>query len=189
MPTITDRVAASDDDCGSYPTGQFSTILTSQYLGNDGDWNHSGLRFTLNVPNGATITSATLTFTALLNLSADTVRVKIHYEDANDPADFSGDNYTTFEARVRSAIAYDWDFTTNWSVGETYETPNIATVIQALVNEAYWATSEHVVILIDDDSSTANAYRRAMSYDEDPTKAALLTVIYTLPEKGFSAIF
>jgi len=189
MPTVTDQIATSADDCGSYPTGQFSITWANTYIGNDGDWNHSGLRFTLNVPNGAIITEAIITFTASDNQAQDTVRNKIHYEDANDPSDFSGDNYASFEARTRSSTSYDWDFTDNWSTNIEYDTPNFAIVIQALVNEAYWASGEHVVILIDDDSSDSNAYRKAHTYDSNPNYTAVLKVTYTTIEKGFTTIF
>jgi len=178
-PTVTPAVGANADDALSWEGGNFGTTY-DVYLGNYFDeWNNNGLRFQLNVPNGATISEAKLTFTASATLSDDTVRVKIAYQDANDPSDFSGDTYTTFEARTRSATGVDWDFTANWSTDSTYDSDDISTVIQALVNEDYWAANEHCVIFADDDGSTSYAYRTAYSYDNSSSDAVVLTVVYT----------
>jgi len=136
------------------------------------------MRFTLNVAAGATITAASITFTANANQSGDTVRVKIYYEDTNNPGDFSGDDAAAFDARTRSAASVDWDFTTDWVDGTEYESVDITSLIQALVNEAYWSSGEHVVIIVEDDGSDSSAYRKADGYDSDSAAAPLLSVTY-----------
>jgi len=179
MAIVTPQVGAAGDNVSRYGATDLDLNIR-YYIGNDGGYNNTGLRFTLNVPAGATINSAKLTFVARENLTADTVRNKISYQDANDPADFSGDSYSDFDSRARSAATVDWDFTTNWAEGNSYDTDDIATVIQALVNEAYWASGEHCVIFVDDDSSDTNAYRTACQHGYgDGSDAAVLTVDYT----------
>ncbi len=189
MPTVNTRVASPNDTALTYPDLGFDqpSILYLGNLAGEGDWNHSGLRFTLNIPNGANIVAASLTFTASESLTTDVVRVKIHYEDANDPADFTGDDYTSFEARSRSAISADWDFTTNWVTDSEYTSGDIANVIQALVNEPYWATGEHCVIFVEDDDSDNTAYRLAHGITPNEAKFPVLNVTYGVG--GYTHIF
>lgn len=167
--------------CGlSYPTSQYDYI-SDPYLGNDGNWNHCGLYFpAVTIPYGAVITSAKVTFTAMDNKTADTVRIKISYQDADNPAIFfAGETYAQFEARARSADKLDWDFTTDWVSGSTYDSADITAVIQALVNEATWTNGDGVVLFFDDDSSSANALRTAYQ-TTDASKAPLLTIEYSI---------
>ena len=178
MPTVTPRVAAGDDDIVAW-NGSVSLNSSNIYIGNDGSSNNNGMRFTLNVPNAATIVEAYLTFVADGSTAADTVRTEISYQDADDPADFSGDDAAAFAARTRSAAVVSWDFTTDWANGLTYDSPSLTALIQALVDEAYWASGEHCVLFIDDDGSDSSAYRLAESYNGSSSEAPLLTVEYS----------
>lgn len=178
-PTVTPSTTASADDALAWTPATLNVLQGDQFFGDDGSTNDSGYRFILAVAAGATISAAKLTFEATASLSADTVRNEITYQDANDPGDFSGDSYADFQARTRSAALQAWDFTTNWISGLDYDTADFAAVIQALVNEAYWASGEHCVILVDDDGSDGNAHRKGASWDHPSGAAPMLTVTYT----------
>jgi len=180
MPTVTPQESSNYDSALTYPPGIFASPNSDgHYIGNDSDWNHAALRVQLNIPPAATITNAYITFTANKNLSTDTVRTNIHYQDADDPADFSADDYASFEARTRSATSVTWDFTTDWVDTNTYNTADITALIQALVNEAYWTQNDHCVLFVEDDGSDTGAYRRAHNYWTDPSSAPILTVDYS----------
>ena len=166
MPTVTDQITAAEDDALSWEGGGFSCFTTTLYLGKDTGWNNSGFRFQLNVPQYAQISAAKVTFTAgEANLSGDTVHVVIQYQDTDNPVDFSGDDFAAFEGRTRSSARVDWDFTTDWVINLQYDSIDFASLIQALVNEAYWSYGDHCVIFFDDDGSDDNAYRRAKDHD------------------------
>lgn len=178
-PVVNPQIAADDDDATSWTPNNCDETANDLFIGDDSADNDVGLRFTLNVAAAATITAATLTFTASANLTDDTVRTKIHYEDANDPGNFNGCTWASFQGRVRSAASIDWDFITNWATDTAYNTDDFAAVIQALVNEAYWASGEHCIMFVDDDGSDANAHRKAYAHNAAPAKAAVLNVTYT----------
>jgi hypothetical protein len=181
MPLVTQRVSDSNDEALAFTPGTLRCPVTiAYYIGNDGAVNDIGMRFQLSVPPGALIVSAKITFTASANLSGDTVRTNITYQDADNPGDFSGESYATFQARARSSTSIAWDFTTNWATGSTYDTVDLTELIQALVDELYWASGEYCVIFVDDDGSDASAYRQAYSYYVDANKAPLLTVEYSI---------
>ena len=181
-PTVTPQVADDDDNvCASHNGAGVLSTEYNLWMGYDGsDYNSVGLRFQLNVPAATTITAAKITFTASESQSGDTVKLGITYQDANDPADFSGDDYAAFIARTRSAAKVDWDFTTNWTQNNTYDTDSIVSVIQALVDEAYWAANEHCVLFCDEDGSDSGAYRIAYSFTNSAAKSAVLTVEYSV---------
>jgi hypothetical protein len=173
-------VGASADDATAWPTTGFTNNNATLFLGNDGGANYNGLRFTnVTIAAGATINSASLSFVASQTRSADTVRLKITYQDADAPANFSADDNTSFMARTRSATGVDWDFTTDWTAGTTYTSVDISTVIQALVDEAYWASGEACVIFVDDDGSSTNGLREAASQDHITYAAPTLDIDYT----------
>ena len=177
-PTVTPRVGASHDDTTAWPPDQIDNF-GNVYIGELGGANFNGFRFTLNVPAGATISAAKLTFRAA-NPGTLGVLSNINYQDANDPGDFNGDSFATFMARTRSAAQQAWDFSTAWTSGNDYDSVDFAAVIQALVDEAYWAANEHCVIFVDDDGSPNGVFREAVSYDTSAANAPLLTVVYTV---------
>jgi len=178
-PTIDPQVGASADDGIAYP-GTFSYITTSgNYLGNDGSYNNTGLRFTISAPQNSTVDVSYLVFTANQLLADDTVHVEISYEDTNDPGNFSSDNETTFNARTRSSSPVSWDFTDNWTIDTEYNSPSLNSLLTALFAETYWAANEHAVFFVDDNSSSTSAYRRAYCYDGSSTLCPVIHIEYS----------
>jgi len=174
-PTIDPQVGASEDDCFVYPS-TITYVHTSFYIGNDGAYNNAGFRIALSVPQNSSIISSYLTFTANSELTADTVRIELSYQDANSPGNFSGDDETSFNARTRSPTTVTWDFTDDWTSESEYESPSLNTMLEALFIESYWDSGDYAVIFLDDDSS--DAYRKGYSYDGSTTKCAVLHIEY-----------
>lgn len=178
------RVAAWADDVYTsngtlYPTGAL-------YVGNSFyiiDYPYaSGMRFLgVAIPVGATITTAYITFTASDNMTADTVRVKLFAEDGATPATFS--TYANFIGRTPTTAQVDWDFTTDWATNSTYNSAEIKTIIQELVNSYDYSAGLNIVLFANDDGSTTgqDTYSKAYSYDDSTSKAPLLHIEYTTP--------
>ena len=149
------------------------------YLGNDGDPNYCGLYFpTIAIPLGASILSSKITYTAYDALTADTVRVKYKFQDAFNPSNFVvTETNAQFLARARSSEFVAHEFTTDWAAGSTYDSPDLSAIIRPLVLRSWWVTGNGIVIFVEDNGSTANAYRDAYQLS-DATKGPLLTVEY-----------
>ena len=133
-------------------------------------------RFTnITVPKGSVINAAKLTFVAQTSVSVATCKVKI-FCNAADNATAPTSN-TTHNGKVRSTAFVSWTVPGQTS-GSSYDTPDIKSVVQEIIDRAGWNSGNALMVLIDDDGSSSGAYRLERSYDGFPATAALLTIDY-----------
>lgn len=138
----------------------------------------SGVRFSsMMIPQAATIQFAHLKVVASDTVSVTTVNADIKVEDTDNALPFT--TGANFAARVRSAIKVDWDNISGWTAGVTYQSPEIKTLIQRIVNRPGWQAGNAMVIFIEDDTSSADAYREFASYDHLTYVQAQLCVYFT----------
>ena len=194
--TVTIQVAASADDMTVYSSSGVWTMdaLNYGYLF-AGSYSASvyqygtGMRF-LNVaiPQGATIQSAKITFKANINEAGTTCNSKFVGDKETNAATFS--TLADFQSRrgtdvggannnLRTTASVSWAISA-WTSGTSYDSPDISTVIQEIVNQGGWASGNAMAIFWDDFSnlSTATALRAANSYDSSSSNAPILTVSY-----------
>jgi hypothetical protein len=193
MATLDLQVAASADDCNKYYAAgwQFYLALgqSSLYVGGyDATYYQfgCGLRFlNVTIPQGATITAAYLTVTAWDagggNLAAQWYS-KIRGQAADNAAIFS--TLADFDARdwvVATPVA--WSGNTAWTDDIEYQSPEIKTLIQAIVNRAGWTSGNALALSWDDfDNQSAHSLNRrcVWEYDGSTTKAVKLHIEYTV---------
>ena len=142
-----------------------------------------GMRFTnITIPQGATITEAYLTLRCS-NTGQGATNSRISAEDVDDAPTFA-DNKTTFDTRwaARTTARVDWDAIPDWTLNNDYNSPEIKTVIQEIVDRGGWSSGNDIVIFWDDfeDRSTLGSgsepRRFAWSYDGTSTYAPKLVV-------------
>jgi len=137
----------------------------------------SFLRFTtVPIPAGATITGAYLQLKAYSSVSTTTCKVKIHFEAADNPtapttgSDLAGRSLGT---------GVSWTIPA-WTADTWYDSPEIKTALQAVINRGGWSNNNALQVHIVDDSSSAGAYRQGSSWDRgDHSHVAKLIVTYT----------
>ena len=140
---------------------------------------YGGIRFqTVNVPKGATIT------TAYLELYGDTggscsptsTSALIEGEDTDDAAAFTSlDNYN---GRTRTSASVAWT-PGSWSYGDWNTSAEIKTIIQEIVNRGGWAANNDLVIFLGDNSNPSGRRISAYTYDyDDNTKGPKLHIEY-----------
>lgn len=146
-----------------------------------------GLRFqNVNIPAGATITNATIQFTASANSTTTTVNALIHGEAADSAATFAASS-NNISSRTTTSANVAWNSIGSWTSGATTNatTPNLSSVVQEIVDRDGWISGNSMAFIISDNGSTAGiAGRQARSFDTTttgPTSAALLTVSYQAP--------
>ncbi len=192
---ISKRTTASTDDCLMTYNGSAWTFITAGtyqiagYLYSTVKYRGGGMRFRdVDIPAGATITAATITFTANLAYSNDNMKTRFRCELDGTPDTFS--DLANYESRYDSSAwggdfsqvtsAVDWDFTTNWVVDSTYTSPSLVSIVQSLVDTVGNVTD--IVIFWDDHlgAGTQADYtqRAAYNYDGSATKAPLLSITY-----------
>jgi len=182
--TLDRQVGASSDDALAWwqnSAWQWN-IAESQWVGDAGDGRSKaggGMRFTnVTIPQGSTITTAYLTFRARTTRTQTPIYSKIRGEAADNAAQFS--DYANYSGRARTTAQVLWNDIPAWTAGNDYNSPEIKTVIQEIVNRAGWAAGNALVIFWDDhDGNTSAGIRHAQSYNMDATNAPKLHIEYS----------
>jgi hypothetical protein len=198
-PTVDIKVGASTDDCFTlYRTSWQDLFLTDGYnfVGKYlSDWSKAGcgMRFLgVNIPSGATINSSHITFTAYNTSQTNgTVNSYIIGELSTSPATFS--NLADYQARrgtsvggannnKRTSTKVAWDDIPKWSYPNTYDSPEIKTVVQEICDLG--AVTDMVLWWDDHDGRTTGStslsiVRWAQSYDFSSTNCPQLYIDYT----------
>lgn len=146
---------------------------------------------TVNIPQGATINSASFSGTCSTSFTGTDCRTKIDAIAEDNPSGFSGSSYANFMARARTTAKVDWDISSVWAVGSIQTSPDISTVIQEIVNRSGWVANNSMVIVWSDDGSpdTANNLRRMAHYNHATYNPPHLDISYTAAPVGTGVAF
>jgi len=133
-----------------------------------------GLRFeNVQIPQGATITSAYLEFTTDETDSQETI-VTIHGEDSDNAAPFDEWGFYDLSSRPLTDASVEWNIPAWTQVGEQQQSPDIKSIVQEIVNRSGWSAGASMVFTID-----GSGRRVAKSYEGEATAAPLLHITYT----------
>ena len=147
------------------------------------------LRFdSLQVPPGAQIIQAYIQFTSYsANSSEDLFDFAIAVEDTADsaPLPVAADEETNYAASSRAVNgsirwASDVDNRLLWhsenTADESQRTPDLSILVQQTINQSGWQYGNAIAFML---QGTGN--RIAVSYENNPAKAAVLHITYTAP--------
>ena len=115
----------------------------------------------LDIPQGATITNAYIKFKAGETDSAAT-NITFHAEDVDSALMFSSANYDV-SSRVLTDNSVTWNNVEAWETGNYYETPDLSSVIQEVIDRGGWNQGASDLVIIATGSS--GAARVADSFD------------------------
>lgn len=154
--------------------------------GNDdlelGDKDAVGWRFTnVAIPEGATITAAYLTMTAERS-SSGAANFDIMIEDDGSASAFSGGNDLTDRDYVNQTV--DWNFSNSWSTGQTYESADVSSLVQAVVDGDTQGDGTYNLVFKLDGSGV----RRAEPEEKSNAVATKLTVEYSTGDGDLNVI-
>ncbi len=160
-------LAHEDDDIEEYSSG-YITNNHSQF--NMGYGQKNALRYyDLGIPQGATIVSAHVEFTASQN-NDNHLMMRISGEDADNPSRFGTSRYTvTNKLTNRTTAHVDWEMfhTDNWVYGRQYNTPDLGPIIQEIVNRGDWDPNDALVLLFEHTGGTPHYGHRAGTLRRD----------------------
>ncbi|MBA2665516.1 MAG: hypothetical protein H0U69_00610, partial [Trueperaceae bacterium] len=141
----------------------------------------NAVRFTgLVVPDGSWVEHAEVVFTADGNSSGPlTLVVYGEASDAAEPFVQDPDRVGTgdLSSRPATAAVVEWSTDEPWRSGEQYATPDIAAIIQEIVDRPGWRSGAPIVVLID--GTGEETFRRALAYEGargEPDRVPLLRV-------------
>ena len=152
-PIILDVPITASSDDAEERGGALSMSLTSSDLElvDDGSREQTvGLRFTgITIPNGATIVNAYVQF-QVDEVDSGTASLTIHGEDNDNAGTFTSVN-GNISSRTLTATSVGWspvDWTTVGEAGVDQRTPDIASVIQEIVDRIGWVSGNSLAIII-----------------------------------------
>jgi hypothetical protein len=137
-----------------------------------------GLRFNgLSIPQGATITNASIQLTAAASSSA-AVNLTIKAQAADNPGTFAatpGD----ISNRSTTTAGVNW-MPGAWTGGSTTNatTPDLTSIVQEIVNRPGWSAGNSMVFVTTDNGTTYPNRRQALSFEHPFVGPAVLTVTY-----------
>lgn len=179
-PTETYTIADDNDDGYMDVEGEGEIYLTNGYIRIGKHWSNytDGFRFrSVGIPQGATVNSAFLNVTSQAS-SSNTIDVDIKAEDADTGTALS----TTLYQLDRTTASVEWNPAAGWTVDNEYESPDISSVIQEVIDRPGWASGNNLTVIIDQDLTNIQSYRNV--YHLNGGSPATLTVTYNDDSKG-----
>jgi hypothetical protein len=170
------RVAASSDDAEQSAGSSVSLTSTDLELVYDGSNQTVGMRFNgVAIPQGAAIVNAYIQF-KVDEINTEATSLTIQGQATDNAATFVSTS-NNISSRARTTASAGWSpvaWTTVNEVGSNEQTPNLAAIIQEIVNRPGWAGGNSLVIII-----TGTGHRTARSYDGEAAGAPLLHMEYS----------
>lgn len=164
-------VASGSDDAREDDEGN---VRLDTQLFQPGVGSFIAFRFTgVPIPRGATIVSATLWTYTLLE-GRRHISVRYSGEDADDSAPFSRARQH-LSSRSRTQAFVD-DVPGEWRIGDYNPSPDLAPIVQEIVDRAGWGPGHGVTLFMGDNGSRSRRRMAAFESQVAPGRAALLTI-------------
>lgn len=177
--TGTSTVSSSSNDATQKGDGSIYRTDTELHLG----YYLSGVRFrSLDIPNGADITEAYITFTSTEYRSENT-KVRIYGQDVDD-ATYFYTSYNDISNRTKTSAYTDWTPST-WSQYGTYNSADLTSIVQEIVDRNGWVSGNDMVFILDN----IYGHRDAYAYDGSSTYAPKLVVKYETTSSSTSVCY
>ena len=163
--------------------GEQKISLTTLILGyDDGVYNTIGLRFTnIGIAKNSIISKARVQFVCK-SARLGTLKQNIygHLSDNSPPFTTTPNFELTMRRKTISLV--QWEISNIWFSEDSYETPNVATIIQEVVNLENWQAGNALSLIFTRDPTFSSSYERLVySADDDINKAAELIIEFTPP--------
>ncbi len=180
VQTASDPTSGTDQRTGHthYGAGSNQAKRTSLEISYDvtsskGD-NSVGMRFNdIGIPQGATVISATLEFTAKENSNdaGITAKYDIYAEKSNDSTTFSVSDDISGRTLTTSKVAWDSTSGTNplteWVKDQAYKAPDLTSIVQEVVDQAGWCGNNSMSFVIKDAMAVATPAVARKAYSSD----------------------
>jgi len=180
VETVEYQVSTSEDD--AYATNDSLQNLSSDYLKvglclfAEPPYYISGMIFrNVNIPQGTEIISARLKIYSHDNRLDDIIYGKVEAEAADDAESLGGSR--NIGSLPMTGASVNWDHYEPWVENTWYESPDIAGVIQEVIDRAGWSANNSLTILYGT-RNNEGGYRSFSSYDRGVDLAPKLEITY-----------
>ena len=132
----------------------------------------------IDIPNGATITSAEITFTGRKDGSGN-FSTKIEGIDTDNLSTFSdGDKPSDL---TRTSASTTWSDNNSWYDEETYTSPSLVSIVTEIVNRPGWTNNNSIGFILDEGTGE----RKVEAKDGSSSKAPVLNISYTVSNVNY----
>ncbi|NCP64500.1 MAG: pilus assembly protein PilY [Paraglaciecola sp.] len=137
-----------------------------------------GLRYQqLNIPRGATITNAYIRFTSH-GFNSGPTDMTITGELVGNASTFSATS-NNLSSRPKTSNAVLWNTDNDWPVSsETISSPNIASVVQEIVNQSSWCGGSDLNLFVTSTGQTTASARKSKASEEGTGLSPQLVIVY-----------
>jgi hypothetical protein len=162
--------------------GYNSTDEPHEFVSNDGDAETGAMEFQLTIPPNSTITNAFFTITAgAFQSHSATGAMQINvYDVGNATAFTNGFNGDLLNHQTPWATTVSWPETGSWTNGQTYNSSDITTLVQHIVNKVDYASGNYIGFAITEGTIASGKYYGWLDYFGG--SPATLTVSYISSE-------
>lgn len=172
------QVQTSNDDAEEATSGSVSRGSSDlELVENKGDPQIVGIRFVgIDVPKDAIIENATVQF-QVDETSSNPTNLILRGQYADNPNSFTGSS-GNISLRPTTAASVSWSplpWTSIGAAGPDQKTPNLAAIVQEIINRPGWQNGNAMVLLI-----TGSGERTAESYNGDQSGAPRLQIEYRI---------
>ena len=173
------QIGQGSDDAGhngfTYGTAEFGITMGSFIA----QKNFEGLRFdNVTIPQSATIVSCSVEVRARIT-NANNPVINFFFEDTADATTFS--TSTDLQNRTQTTATLQISSWTDWVDNTRFQFDgDFKALLQEVVNRGDWNSGQAVVFLaVTDASNTNNVNLVYDTYDQEPSFAAILQIVYT----------
>lgn len=154
ITTFETRVSSNTDDAEE-DGGTWNTKLEL------GQMDYVGFRFrNVTVPQGSNIINAYVEMRAA-DSNTENTDLTIFGQDSDNTSQFSGSS--SMSGRPKTSASVTWHNIPNWTQNQDYQTPNLASIIQEIVDRSGWSSGNSMVIMLRSDDS--NGKRMVVAHD------------------------
>ncbi|MCC6283448.1 MAG: hypothetical protein IT262_22775, partial [Saprospiraceae bacterium] len=181
--SVSSTINLDSDDAEETTGGAFTSSSSDLDLGFDGaNQNLAGVRFTgISIPQGATIVSANIQFSADNSAgSSGSPVLVIKGDDTDNALTFVNNATQKISVRPVTTASVNWSpaaWSTNSERGANQLSPNVGTIVQEIVDRTGWSSGNAMAFIIS--TTSASGLREAENFGEVPAGAATLTITYT----------
>lgn len=133
----------------------------------------------ISIPRGATINSAYIHMFAFVTQSNNDVKTRFYGINLPNPKPIL--SFSDFNSRSLTTEYVDWDITSTWTINVEQTSPDLKTIVQAIIDRADWGAGNGLGFLWKDDGSS-NDHRRSPSGYNSTTGvyAPFIVIDYTV---------
>lgn len=177
-------ISATGDDGYRWGGGSLTTTGSTILIGAGSSAPyHTFTKFNgITIPADATASNSYLHYTAYYSGTSTTVNTAIYANDVASPT--APTNATEYDALALTGTSVAWNSISSWTAESTYNTPDISSVVQELVDSYGAYSSGSIMFMHRDNSSSASASRAPYDYSGSTTKCTQLHIEYTTPFTG-----